>query len=55
LEASIEKGFLGFNRRVVVKSFCSKHLIDVDKPQVGCPECAREKPGLPDLFDNLDK
>lgn len=55
LEAAIEKGFLGFNRRVSVKAFCSKHLVDVHKPQVGCPECAREKPGLPDLFDNLDK
>lgn len=55
LEATIEKGFLGFNRRVNVKAFCSKHLIDVPKPQVGCPECAREKPGLPDLFDNLEK
>lgn len=53
LEASIEKGFLGFSRRVVVKAFCSKHLIDVPKPQVGCPECAKEKPGLPELFDNL--
>ncbi|VAW33687.1 hypothetical protein MNBD_CHLOROFLEXI01-5088 [hydrothermal vent metagenome] len=55
LEASIEKGFLGFNRRVEVKAFCSKHLIDVPKPHVGCPQCAREKPGLHDLFADLDE
>ncbi|MCP4416723.1 MAG: hypothetical protein GY805_08875 [Chloroflexi bacterium] len=55
LEAAIEKGFLGLNRRVEVKAFCSRHLIDVIKPHVGCPQCASEKPGLPDLFDNLGR
>lgn len=54
LEAKIKEGFLGFSRRVEVTAFCSKHLIDVPKPQVGCPECAKEKPGLQKLFGDLD-
>jgi hypothetical protein len=54
LEGSIKKGFLGLvGRRVVVKAFCSKHLIDVPNPHAGCPVCAQERPGLQDLFDNL--
>lgn len=54
LEGTVKKGLLGFNRRVEVAAFCSKHLIDVDEPQVGCPECARERPGLQQLFENID-
>ncbi|MDA0243152.1 MAG: hypothetical protein OT477_07030 [Chloroflexi bacterium] len=51
LEAKINKGFLNlFGRKVEVRAFCSKHLIDVAEPRVGCPECAKEKPGLSDLF-----
>jgi hypothetical protein len=50
LEATVRKGFLGFGRKVEIKAFCSKHLIDVPTPQVGCPQCAREKPGLSQLF-----
>ena len=53
LEGTISKGLLGFNRRVEVKAFCSKHLIDVPKPHVGCPQCAREKPGLAELFEDI--
>ncbi|HSH02469.1 MAG TPA: hypothetical protein VLL52_08105 [Anaerolineae bacterium] len=53
LEGGVVTGFLGFNRRVEVKAFCSKHLIDVDKPMVGCPKCAQEKPGLQELFGDL--
>jgi hypothetical protein len=53
LEATIKKGFLGFNRSVEVTAFCSKHLIDVPEPMVGCPACAREKPGLDQLFGNI--
>lgn len=52
LQATVKKGFLGVNRHVKVTAFCSRHLIDVPKPQVGCPECAKEKPGLQELFDN---
>ncbi len=50
LSGTIKKGFLGFNRHVEVTAFCSKHLIDVPKPQVGCPKCASERPGLQELF-----
>ena len=50
LEASIEKGFLGFNRRVTVRAFCSKHLIDVPNPHIGCPKCADERPGIKELL-----
>jgi hypothetical protein len=51
LEAKINKGILNlFGRKVEVRAFCSKHLIDVAEPRVGCPECAKEKPGLSDLF-----
>jgi hypothetical protein len=50
LEGSIRKGVLGMGRRVEVTAFCSRHLIDVDKPEVGCPQCAIEKPGFQELF-----
>lgn len=52
LQATIKKGILGMNRQVKVSAFCSRHLIDVSKPQIGCPECAKEKPGLEELFGN---
>ena len=32
---------------------CSLHLIDVEKPEAGCPKCAAERPGLRELFDDL--
>ncbi len=51
LEATIKKGFLGMNRRVEIKASCSRHLIDVPEPHIGCLKCAREKPGLRDLFN----
>ena len=50
LEGTVKKGVLGFGRKVEVRAFCSKHLVDVPKPHVGCPVCAAEKPGLRDLF-----
>ena len=54
LAGSIKKGFLGlFGRSVVVRAFCSKHLIDVPEPRVGCPQCAQERPGLKELFKDL--
>ena len=55
LEGTVRKGFLGFNRRVEVKAFCSRHLVDVESPAVGCPQCARERPGFQELFgDSLE-
>lgn len=53
LEATVKKGFLGLGRTVEVAAFCSKHLIDVPEPIVGCPQCARERPGLDQLFGNI--
>ncbi len=50
LEGTIRSGILGFSRRVEVVAFCSRHSIDVPKPHVGCPKCARERPGLRELF-----
>jgi hypothetical protein len=51
LEGIVKKGVLGMNRHVAVKAFCSRHLVDVESPEVGCPQCAMEKPGLRELFD----
>jgi hypothetical protein len=53
LEGTITTSLLGFRRRMEVKAFCSKHLLDVPNPIVGCPECARERPGLSDLFGDI--
>lgn len=50
LEGTISSGILGFNRRVEVKAFCSRHSIDVPNPHIGCSECAKERPGLQELF-----
>ena len=46
LEATIKKGLFGLNRRIELRASCSRHLIDVPEPHVGCVKCAREKPGL---------
>ncbi|MGH2537315.1 MAG: hypothetical protein ACRDHL_07985 [Candidatus Promineifilaceae bacterium] len=51
LEGAVRPGILGIGRRVEVTAFCSKHLIDVENPEVGCPRCALERPGLRQLFD----
>lgn len=51
LEATVDKGFLGLvGRRVKVNAFCTRHLVDIVTPQTGCPQCARERPGLRELF-----
>jgi len=49
----VKTGVLGIGRRVAVKAFCSRHLIDVEQPEVGCPQCAAERPGLRELFNDL--
>lgn len=54
LEGTVKKGVLGLRRRVEVKAFCSRHLSDVPHPQVGCLQCARERPGLQELFQSGD-
>ncbi len=54
LEATVRPGVLGIGRGVSVRAFCSRHLIDVDRPAAGCPKCAAERPGLRELFDKLE-
>ncbi|MDX1664465.1 MAG: hypothetical protein R3272_11765 [Candidatus Promineifilaceae bacterium] len=51
LSGEIKKGFLGLGRHVEVEAFCSRHLIDVAEPRVGCRQCALERPGIEQLFD----
>ena len=50
LEATVKKGILGMGRQVEVAAFCSRHVIDVETPEVGCPKCAAEKPGFKEFF-----
>ena len=54
LEATTKKGILGMGRQVEVTAFCSRHLVDVSKPEVGCPQCAAEKPGFKEIFGDQD-
>jgi len=44
LEGQVERRFF-FWRRVNVYAVCSKHLIELDAPQRGCPQCRAETPG----------
>ena len=53
LEGTLSKGVLGIGRKMTVKAFCSKHLVDIENPSIGCPQCAQERPGLKELFDDL--
>jgi hypothetical protein len=46
LTLTIKRGFLGLGRKIEVAAFCSKHLVDVDEPKAGCPQCNAERPGL---------
>jgi hypothetical protein len=50
LEARVKKGVMGIGRKVEVNAYCSKHLIDVPDPHIGCLQCAAERPGVLDLF-----
>lgn len=45
LEGSVGRGMLGLGKKVVVTAVCSKHLVEVDKPQVGCGHCHEGRPG----------
>lgn len=54
LEATVKKGILGLGRKVEVTAFCSRHLVDVREPRVGCRQCALERPGIQQLFDDED-
>ena len=45
LEGRVEKGFLGFSRKVAASAVCSKYLVKVSEPRVGCGHCHEERPG----------
>jgi hypothetical protein len=53
LEGKVDKGFLGLSRRVVVSAVCTKSMVDVPKPHIGCGRCHEDRPGAA-LF-GLDK
>jgi hypothetical protein len=55
LHGRIRSGFLGFNRRMEVSAFCSKHSVEIDEPHIGCPQCALERPGWQELFGKDDQ
>lgn len=50
LEGRVKKGFLGLSRRVEVSAVCSKYLVAVPEPHVGCGHCHEERPGAA-IFD----
>lgn len=54
LEGTIKQGILGVNRHMEVGAFCSRHLVEVGKPEVGCTQCAMERPGFRELFGEDD-
>jgi hypothetical protein len=45
LEARVERQWFGFKKRVAVSAVCSKYLVSVDEPAVGCGHCHEERPG----------
>jgi hypothetical protein len=45
LEGHVEKGFLGLSRKVAVSAVCSKYLVQVTEPRIGCGHCHEERPG----------
>jgi len=55
LEGKVKKGFLGFGRGVAVTAVCSKYLVDVPEPHVGCGHCHEEHPGWALFKEALDK
>ncbi len=49
LEGRVERRFLGLSRRVEVKAVCSKYLVEVPEPHVGCGHCHEQRAGA-ELF-----
>lgn len=49
LEGRVTRGFLGLSRKVTVEAVCSKYLVEVREPHVGCGHCHEERPGA-ELF-----
>ncbi len=45
LEGRVEKRLLGLKRQVAVEAVCSKYVVEVDRPHVGCGHCHEERAG----------
>ena len=45
LEGRVAKVLLGLRRRVRVTAVCSKHLVEVRHPHIGCGHCHEDSPG----------
>jgi len=43
LEGRVEKRMLGLRRQVAVEAVCSKYLVEVQEPHVGCGHCHEER------------
>jgi hypothetical protein len=51
LKLTIKRGFLGLGRKLAVSAYCTKHMIEIEEPKVGCPLCNAERPGMSALLD----
>ena len=49
LEGKLVRRFF-FSKRVEVYAVCSRHLIELDDPHIGCPQCRSEAPGAQAIF-----
>ena len=45
LAGRVERRLLGLKRAVTVSAVCSKYLVDVPEPHVGCGHCHEERAG----------
>jgi len=54
LTLAVGKGVLGIGRRFEVSASCGKHMVSIEEPPVGCPQCNAERPGVAALFGELD-
>jgi hypothetical protein len=55
LEGRVTKRFLGLSRHVAVTAVCSKYLVDVPEPHIGCGHCHEEHPGWVLFKESLDE
>ena len=53
LEGRVGRRLLGLSHRVMVAAVCSKHMVEVASPPVGCGHCHEERPGAA-VFERED-
>jgi hypothetical protein len=51
LEARVNKSLLGLREQVKVFAVCSKHMVEVQSPAVGCGHCHEDRG--PKVLENL--